>query len=729
MSAMSHDNATCSCDFCGLPIPGGAAADGAPQFCCYGCRFVASIKSANHDESRTTSGMQRLGLAVFFAMNVMVFTLLLWSQSEGAADQLADLWYELARYACLIFTIPVVLLLGGPLLTDAVAELRRGRPSLSMLLCLGVAASLAYSVYSLFWDGGHVYFEVACTILLATTLGRWLEATGKLRTTEALRGLSQLLPETVCLCDESGDRQVLAGALRAGDRFRVLPGERVAADGQIVQFSAAVSEHAITGESLPVVKQVGDLIQSGTLVIDGPLIIRASAPSGEGMLARMIAEVIQATAGRTRFERLAERISVGFLPLVVVIAAGTFAVHAWRGNALAGLLAALAVMVIACPCALGLATSMALWAAVGRAATAGVMIRDSDAIGVLARASMICFDKTGTLTSGQAHVAEFLVDHGTESERALQLAEALAANSTHPLAMAVANFARDRIDRESNHLAVSEIRAVPGCGMIGTFDDLGTAVLLGSQAWMAASGCANSLSRDALGNGDEALTETLLGWDNRVRGCFHLREQVRAETEFTVAQLKQAGLRCVMLTGDRQARGESLARQLGIECRAELLPAEKLELIRWMRAEGPVIMVGDGINDAPALAAADVGIALGSGTDISRHTAGVCLIADDLSRLPWLVRLSQATVRTIRWNLVWAFLYNTVGIGLAAAGWLHPIFAAIAMSASGFMVVANSLRLTHFPSETPSQSGRRVEPASPAPRSLLALESSTANSA
>jgi P-type Cu+ transporter len=694
----SQSSEALSCAFCGLPLSSevsSASSPAVPRYCCYGCRIAASITAADDDEGQARWTMTRLGLAVFFSMNVMVFTMLLWSQPSEPADRLADIWYDLARYACLLFTLPVVLLLGRPLLDDAAAELRRGWPSLSLLLCVGVAAALVYSIWSLLAGSGHVYFEVATTILVAVTLGRWLEATGKLKTTAALRGLKQLLPDTVRLLRGEGEQIVHTSLLTAGDEFRTLPGERIAADGQIVRHEAAVDEQAITGESLPVVRRPGERVMSGTLVLDGPLDICAAAPAGEGTLARMIEAVAEATAARTRYVRLVEQVSRWFLPAVALVALATLAIHAWLGDPAGGLLAALAVLVIACPCALGLATPMALWAAVGRAAQVGVLLRDGDALASLAKAKTICFDKTGTLTSGEATVEKLCLDGRSDEQVLLKVAMALSRSSNHPLAAAVGRYANARLWRQPAEVQSAFVRA--GYGIAGQSDDVAATAFLGSRTWMFE--CDQKMACELISpeeSADDIAAETLVAWGGLVRARFVIRESVRPEAEGTIALLRGAGIDCVMLTGDRQPRARALAESLGLDYQAVLLPPAKLAAIRTLQRAGPVVMVGDGINDAPALAAADVGIALGSGTDISRHSASVCLLTSDLSRLPWLVGLARQTERTIRWNLVWAFAYNVCGIGLAAAGWLHPVVAAIAMGLSSLLVVTNSLSLARL---------------------------------
>ena len=690
-----------ACDFCSLPVYGLGPDDG-PSYCCYGCRFAASIAAADGDEGQARWAMTRLGLAVFFSMSVMVFTLVLWSQSLESTDRLATIWYDLARYACLIFTLPVLLLLGGPLVTDALAEVRAQRASFNSLLCLGILASVAYSVWSLWSGSGHVYFEVACVVLVAMTLGRWLEAQGKLQTTAALRGLKQLLPDTVRILRNGALQLVETSKLAAGDEYRVLPGERIAADGEVVRHEAAIDEQVVTGESLPVIRRPGHRIFSGAMVLDGPLDIRATAPAGEGTLARMIEAVTQATAARTRHQRLAEQISRSFLIVVAVVAVITLVVHAQRDLG-SGLLAALAVLVIACPCALGLATPMALWAAVGRAAQAGVLIRDGDALTSLAQSKTFCFDKTGTLTTGNADVERLVLLSEADKATVLRVASALARTTTHPLAATIVRYADQRGVNASTE--VTAVQQRPGYGVSGKVDGEETGYL-GSRKWMAASG-QQLTTQIAKGDGSDDAAEVIVAWAGFAKGRFVIQETLRPEGETTVSQLRKLGRRCVMLTGDRAARAAALATALGLEHQSELLPEDKLQAIVALRASGPVVMVGDGINDAPALAAADVGIALASAADISRHSAHICLLSSDLSRLPWLLTLAQRTERTIHWNLVWAFGYNLAGVGLAAVGWLHPVIAALAMSVSSLLVVSNSLAVARFdPSAIGKEAGR-----------------------
>lgn len=668
------------CDYCGLPVAGTVAAG--PLFCCHGCRFAAAITGAGGDDGRARWMMTRLGLAIFFTMNVMVFTMLLWSQPESAAGPAAAAFYDLARHACLLFTAPVLLLLGGPLLEEAIDEVRRGRPAVNLLLFAGVAAAFGLSVWSTWTAAGHVYYEVACMVLVAVTLGRWLEASGKLRTTAALRELRGLLPDRVRCVEQSGVREVELASVRVGDRLRILPGEHVPTDGAIVAGMAAVDEAAVTGESLPAEKQAGDAVYSGTTNLDGQLDVVVTAAPGAGTLERLI-EAVTAAAGGSRRQRLAERISAWFLPAVIVVALAACAGHWRRSGPAAGVLAGLAVVVVACPCALGLATPLALWAAIGQATRRHVLVRDGDALERLAGADTFCFDKTGTLTTGCRLTAVTAATAGAD-DSVFATAAALAAGSTHVLARAIDAAA---LAGGVDPAPLADVRTVPGSGVVARRADTGAVVRLGSPRWIRAEA----------GGPPAAVAEgmqCLVAEDERIIGGLSFAETVRPEAAATVAALQAMGGAALLLSGDRRDRAEPVAAALGMECRAPLLPAEKLAAIAALQKQGRrVVMVGDGINDAPALAAADVGVALGCGAEVSRWSAGVCLLRDDLSALPWLVTLARRTDATIRWNLLWAFAYNAACVPLAATGLVHPAVAAAAMVASSLLVVTNSLRL------------------------------------
>lgn len=630
--------------------------------------------------------MTRLGIAIFFTMNVMVFTMLLWSQPEPASaasvEPTAAVFYGLARHACLLFTAPVLMLLGGPLLADAIDELARGRGALNLLLLLGVAAAFAQSAWATWSGQGHVYFEVSCMVLLAVTLGRWLEASGKLKTTSALRDLRRLLPDRVRRLAEDSEQEVDLAAVRTGDVLRILPGEHLPTDGVIAAGTAAIDEQTVTGESVPAEKRAGDAVYSGTCDLDGELLVTVTAPPGAGTLERLI-DAVSAAAGASRQQRLAETISAWFLPVVLVTAAAACGYH-WRlSGPAAGVLAGLAVVVVSCPCALGLATPMALWAAMGAATRRHVLIRDADAFAGLAASDTWCFDKTGTLTTGcRVTAIEPAGDVSTAAD-VLALAAALASGSTHLFSNAITAAAAAHEAALMPPGRLENLRTVPGCGVEATLAGERTAQL-GSVRWITGAAA------------EPDAPQCLVALDGVVVGGIRFAETIRPDAAATLAALRKRGARTLMLSGDRAERAALVADELGLECHAPLLPAEKLAAIERLRHEGlRVVMVGDGLNDAPALAAARVGVALGCGADVSRWSADVCLLRDDLSTLPWLCELARRTTRTVRWNMLWAFGYNAACIPLAASGWVHPAIAAAAMVASSLLVVTSSLQLAN----------------------------------
>ena len=687
-----------------------------PEYCCYGCRFAASVARDKADPQSNHGTLTRLGISIFFTLNVMMFTMVLWTDDIYRDDPsmsaaAVSLLHDVLRYLVLLFTIPVVWLLGLPLIENALADLRRWTISTDLLLFLGVLAACVYSMTSVWHGHGHVYFEVACVVLVAVTLGRWLEATGKQRTTEVLRSLQSLIPTSVRRITaesstEDTDEIVATTQLVIGDRVRVLPGERIPVDGQVEQFRAMVDEQVITGESQPVVKAPPDAVFAGSMALDGPLVVAAAVPPGNTTMDRLVEAVLQSAMQKERYGRLADRASAIFLPAVLVIAFVTLIVHQRQAGLAEGLLASLAVVLIACPCALALATPMAIWAALGTASAAGILFRRGDALSQLAEARVICFDKTGTLTTGHPRVDTFHPDGVTPLQHVRGAARALAQATRHPLAQATELYL-SALPAES--IRLTQIEVHPGMGVKGEMrtadgtssfrSDVGRPTVmgyLGSARWMHESGqrISEGLKSAAARDGRGGQSLLFVAWDGEVRGFVSLQETLRPQAKQLVSNLTQAGFRVMVLTGDRAVRGRQLAEQLGVTVHAELLPEQKQHVIAQARAAyGPVVMVGDGVNDLPALALADVGVAMGCGADITCQAADVCLMSSDLNHLPLALQLAKRTVMTIRWNLFWSFLYNIVGIGMAAVGWLNPIVAAGAMVASSVLVMSHSLRL------------------------------------
>ena len=697
---MSNEHVEAACAYCHLPVTAPDEPTESPQYCCFGCRLAAEITGQSGDEGAATWTLARLGLAIFLSLNVMMFTMVLWTQdlydaravgSGPLAASLADLF----RYLCLLLSLPVLWLLGLPLLENALATRRRDLAAADLLIIVGIVAAYVYSVISVIRGAGHVYFEVACAVLVMVTIGRWLEATGKLRTTKALDSLERLLPERVRVAGPHGrESEVSVGELACGDRLRVLAGERIATDGQVLSGCASVDQQLLTGESRPATKRVGDAVLGGSLNLDGELVVEVSAPANQGSLARLIELVRTARATKGRYQRLADQVAKGFLPAVFAVAAGTLAYHLWQGHIETAVMASLAVLLIACPCALGLATPMAVWAALGNATRRGVLFRHGEALERLATIQAVRFDKTGTLTTGSPRVAGFDVDDEGDRDEVERRALRLAGASAHVFSQAIVRHHGQLAMAGSATCGAVTLEA--GRGMTAVFDAEESPTLLGSLRWLEESGLRLSAAQiAAIAQAREAgLSLTAIGWHGRVRAIYLFAETLRPAAQSALAECRELGCDVAVLTGDEPSRAQALAAQLGVPVLAGLLPEGKVAaLADARRAFGPVAMVGDGVNDAPALVASDLGIALGCGADLSRQSALVCLLDDDVSRLPWAIALSRRSVRVMRQNLFWAFGYNSVAIALAAAGWLNPAWAAVAMVVSSLFVVSNSLRL------------------------------------
>lgn len=697
-----------ACHYCHLPLPSGPVGwrrqesidAHEVQFCCLGCRLAAQITGQRGEQGFAQTALIRLGLALFLSMNVMMFTMALWSHDMHDAlgpggDRLAAPLADLFRYLCLVLSLPVLFLLGWPLAEQGLALWRRGMLPTDLLILLGVAASYLYSVVSVLRGAGHVYFEVGCIVLVMVTLGRWLEATGKLQTTAALDALERLLPSDVRRVAAGLEQRVPLTSIVVGDRVRVLAGERIAVDGRVVSGQAAVDAAVLTGESRPIECATGDSVLAGSLNLNGELLIEVTTDPASSALSRLVEMVRAARQSRGRYQRLADRVTRVFLPVVLVIATGALVVRGWQGDWETGVMSALAVLLIDCPCALGLATPMAVWAALGTASQAQVLFRSGEALERLAGIRAICFDKTGTITTGQPRVVEFVVANEADCEEILRRAGELADGSAHLFATAIRDFAHQAIPFR-RPASRQEVRTVAGRGVAARFAAEGNPTLLGSRRWLTDAGLPinpelASRIDDALARGESV---SAIGWEGQLRGAFLLAETLRPEAALALTACEQLGCRVRVLTGDSSARGEILARELHVAVDAELLPEQKVAALRQLRAaHGPTAMVGDGINDAPALAAADLGIALACGADISRESAAVCLLGDDLARVPWAIALARRSASVIRQNLFWAFSYNVIGVGLAAAGWLNPALAAAAMTASSALVIGNSLRL------------------------------------
>ena len=579
----------------------------------------------------------------------------------------------------LILAAPVVLWAGAPLLRRGWDSVVRRSLNMFTLIALGTGTAFLYSVVATILPGSHpVYFESACVITVLVLLGQVLELRARERTGSAIRALLNLAPKTALRVRADGsDEQVPIDHIQPGDRLRVRPGDAVPTDGSVLEGGSAIDESMVTGEAMPVSKRPGDPLIGGTVNTTGSLVMRAERVGADTMLARIVALVADAQRSRAPIQRVADLVAGWFVPAVIAAALLAFAAWAIWGptpSLVYALLAAVSVLIIACPCALGLATPMAIMVGVGKGAHTGVLIRSADALERLEQVNTIVFDKTGTLTEGRPRIASPIPDD------VLRLAASLERASEHPIGAAIVAAAQER------GLSLSEpddFRAVPGQGVTGTVE--GHRVAVGNARLISGAAAPLCIAID-----DSAVLPITIA------------DLIKPGTPDAVRGLRSLGLHLVMLTGDSQATAETVARELGItEVIADVLPTEKHAVIQRLKASGRIVaMAGDGINDAAALAAADIGIAMGTGTDIAMSSAGITLVKGDLAGIVRAIALSRATMRNIRQNLFLAFVYNAVCVPVAAGvlyPWfgilLSPMLAALAMSLSSVSVIGNALRL------------------------------------
>ncbi|MEU2335582.1 heavy metal translocating P-type ATPase [Streptomyces sp. NPDC013172] len=619
------------------------------------------------------------------------------------------------QWLSLTLASPVVLWGGRPFHRAAWTNARHGAATMDTLVSVGTLAAFGWSLWALFFGdagmpGMHdefrftvsrtdsastIYLEVAAGVVALILLGRYLEARSKRRAGAALKALLELGAKDVAVLRDGREVRVPVGSLAVGDRFVVRPGEKIATDGTVVEGVSAVDASTLTGESVPVDVGAGDTVTGATVNVGGRLVVEATRIGADTQLARMARLVEDAQNGKAEVQRLADRISAVFVPVVMLIALGTFGV--WlgvTGDPAAAFTAAVAVLIIACPCALGLATPTALMVGTGRGAQLGILIKGPEVLESTRRVDTVVLDKTGTVTSGRMSLQEVYVAEGADEDEVLRLAGAVEHASEHPVARAIAAGAAERVGELPG---VEDFENVPGRGVRGRVE--GREVAVGRLAEITGP-VPEELAAARSRAEREGRTAVLVGWDGAARGVLAVADAVKESSAEAVRELRALGLTPVLLTGDNRPVAETVARAVGIDpdhVFAEVLPEEKVAVVRRLQAEGrTVAMVGDGVNDAAALATADLGLAMGTGTDAAIEAADLTLVRGDLRVAADAIRLSRRTLATIKGNLGWAFGYNVAALPLAAAGLLNPMIAGAAMAFSSVFVVTNSLRLRAF---------------------------------
>ncbi|TSD93787.1 copper-translocating P-type ATPase [Skermania sp. ID1734] len=675
-------------------LPAGPALDGQPD----------AGDTAQTDP--TASLRQRLLISVALTVPVIVLAMV-------PAAQFTN-W----QWLSLTLAAPVVVWAALPFHKAAWANLRHGTATMDTLISMGTLAAFGWSLYALFWgtagmpgmthpfeltiartDGtGNIYLEAAAGVTTFILAGRYFEARSKRRAGAALQALLELGAKDVAVRKNGVEHRIPIEALAVGDEFVVRPGEKIATDGVVIEGSSAVDASMLTGESVPVEVGANDQVVGATVNVGGRLVVRASRIGGDTQLAQMARLVEDAQNGKAQAQRLADRISGVFVPIVIALAVATLGFWIGTGGSIAAAFtAAVAVLIIACPCALGLATPTALMVGTGRGAQLGILIKGPEVLESTRRIDTIVLDKTGTVTTGTMTLLDVITAAAEQPDEVLRLAGALEDSSEHPIAKAIADGARDKVGDLPD---VEDFRNMEGLGVQGIVD--GHAVLVGRQRLLVdwAQPLPEDLQAAMRHAESEGKTAVAVGWDGTARAVLVVADAVKPTSAVAIQQLHELGLTPIMLTGDNVATASTIAAQVGIDTViAEVMPSDKVDTVKRLQRQGKVVaMVGDGVNDAAALAQADLGLAMGTGTDVAIEASDLTLVRGDLRAVPDAIRLSRKTLATIKGNLFWAFAYNVAALPLAAAGLLNPMLAGAAMAFSSVFVVSNSLRLRRFTS-------------------------------
>lgn len=684
------------CAHCGLPMAVSANSHSEEIYCCSACRLVALV--VGKEQSEHNWNLVRLGFGTLLAMNIMMISLLLYSGSLETA------LVPVFRLVLLGLATPALAILLPPFMSGALRECAARNLNLDTLVACGSLTAYCVSALHALNGIGAVYFDTATMLPVLVTFGKIIESSAKTKASDLLHTLQTLLPASALRLAPSGPVEVPLSALQVGDAIQVRPGERVAVDGLILEGSSCIEEAAFTGEFMPRLCQPGERVIAGTVNGIGVLLVRAERVGSEVLLHGIVRLIDQAWRNPSRAERIAQWAAALFIPATVAVAAGSLICWGLSGNVGQGMLSALSVLVVACPCTIGIATPLATSLAIARAARAGIVVRGGSVMEEIADVEVCYFDKTGTLTEGKPGLQQIVsFDHSIDQGEILGRLATLEAVSGHVLGKAVE---REAAARGCLVGSVSAPLVVLGNGMSGDvcWQGITKKVTAGSPSFVRASlggGQGEDVQAEAAQKGADGCSIVDVAWEGALRGRLLFADTLRPDARGCMAALQRQVGATVLLSGDSYAAAASAASRAGItRVEAPRTPAQKLAAVNAGIGAGKVVaMVGDGINDAPALAAAQVGIAFGAGTDLARQAGNVAMISGSLRQVPWLIGLSRQTRRVIYGNFALSFGYNSIALGAAAAGLLHPLLAALAMVASSLTVLANSLRISRYPDE------------------------------
>ena len=666
---------------------------------------VASIKGKAKEEASDETSEYHKTLQrelIFAAILTIPILLLSMGRMWSGFHELIPLSADYLNKILLILTTPVVFISGKRFYMIFWNNLKHFTADMNSLVAVGTAAAFGFSILvTLFPDlilkpgeFPHVYFDTTVVIITLILMGRWLESRAKSKTNTAVKKLISLKPKTALLKRGDTEIEVNIEDLKSGDIVIVKPGGKIPADGTIVQGNSVIDESMVTGESIPVEKSTGSKVIGGTINKTGSFQFEITAFGDNSVLGQIIRMVEEAQGSKAPIQNLADKVASIFVPVVMGIAAVTFLAWFLSGGGFnAALINFVAVLIIACPCALGLATPTAIMVGTGKGAQFGILIKNGESLEVAHKINTVIFDKTGTITEGEPRVSDIIFDGETE-DKIIQLAASVENKSEHPIAKAIVNYAKSK---NIPLLETGSFESITGKGIISGIN--GNIATVGNKSLMLENSISNNQMDKKI---DELLqkgkTLVYIGIDKNLKGVIAVEDPLKESSKKAIKELKDMGIKTVMITGDNKKTAEVIAKQVNVDSfEAEVLPDEKAKAVsKYQKDNNIVAMVGDGINDAPALAQSNVGIAIGSGTDIAIETGSVVLISGDLRGVVSAIKLSRKTIRTIKQNLFWAFIYNSLGIPLAALGILNPMFAALAMSLSSVSVISNSLRLKNF---------------------------------